>query len=156
MPNPTARPEILNENQRRHLIASLARVEQALRQIVAMAGQQPAPERAGLAHAVNDLPARFGDRIGRPVADAMATLVELTSTLELDPPASSYLRSVQALVISSIVVVEDTVSRNLRGYGDIHPELPDLLDPLLARLHEQLLDIGRALPVQHQEHETGP
>jgi len=137
--------DLLTEGQRRHLIASLECVEQALAEIAALSNAQPSDDSALLSKPQRDLPPDFPMRIHGPLADAAATLGELANTFQLMRSPSSSLRSVQALVTTSLVVVEDTASRQLHGYGAVHPDLPRLLDPLLARLHEQLRRIGRAL-----------
>jgi hypothetical protein len=138
--------QILTEGQRRHLAASLARVENALTEITALAHSDARLVPSLLTRQEADLPAQFGEAIRDSVAEARSALAELVSQFDLTIPTASRFRAVQALVVSSLVVIEDTVSRNLRGYGAIHPGLPARLDPRLDRLHEQLLMIGRALP----------
>jgi hypothetical protein len=51
----------------------------------------------------------------------------------------------QALVMSSIVILEDSVAAKLRAYGEVHPTLPGVLDHRLQRLHDGLVAIGAAL-----------
>lgn len=152
--SPFAR-DLLTEGQRRHLTVSLARVERAVREIAALAGGKEAPPLPLLTEVIHDLPPDFGQSIQSAVAEAAATLSELASTFALEAPRSFHRRSVQALVVSSLVMIEDTASRNLRGYGEIHPGVPPLLDPLLNRLHEALVDIGRVLKASHVPEETG-
>jgi hypothetical protein len=137
--------DLLTEGQRRHLTVSLAGVERAVREIAALAEGREAAASPLLAQAIHDLPPDFGQAIRNSLADATATLAELASTFALEASSSFHGRSVRALVVSSLVVIEDTTSRNLRGYGAIHPGVPQLLDPLLDRLHESLREIGRVL-----------
>jgi hypothetical protein len=80
------------------------------------------------------------------VLDARTTLTTLTCALGLTPSTPSDLRTFQALVVSALVVLEDAFSWKLKGYGAVDPQLPAVLDPLLERLHAQLVAIGRALP----------
>jgi hypothetical protein len=145
MPSEGSAKDSLTVGQRRHLTASLGQVENALRRIITITSGTPI-DPVLLSHPVDDLPAGFGDSIGGPLADAAATLAQLVATFGLKAPADSRFRSVQALVVSSVVIVEDTVSRHLSGYGEVHPDLKHQLDPLLEHLHETLLNIGRALP----------
>jgi hypothetical protein len=154
MPDSASTPDLLTEGQRRHLAVSLARVERALREIAELAETREAPPAPLLTRVIHDLPPDFGHAIQASVGDATATLGELAATFALEAPNSFHGRSVQALVISSLVVIEDTASRNLRGYGEIHPDVPPLLDPLLDRLHESVLEIGRALTPFPEREET--
>jgi hypothetical protein len=154
MPNPVPVRDLLTEGQRRHLTVSLASVERAVREIAALAGGREASTAPLLARVTHDLPADFGQAIQSSVAETTATLTELASTFALEASRSSHGRSVQALVISSLVVIEDAASRNLRGYGELHPGVPPVLDPLLDRLHETLVDIGSALAAPHIREET--
>jgi hypothetical protein len=50
------------------------------------------------------------------------------------------------LVTSSLLLLEDTASRNLRGNGAIRPGLPERLDRRLHRLHRPTPDRGGARP----------
>ncbi|HEY7029191.1 MAG TPA: hypothetical protein VH438_16370 [Gemmatimonadales bacterium] len=146
MSNVLAKSEVLSVGQMRHLTASLAQVERHLLEILALVDKprgSPTPTLFG--RETPDLPAGFGETARPSIASASATLTELVSTFGLQAPDFSQFRTVQALVITSVVVVEDAASRHMRGYGQIHPELPRMLDPLLSRLREQLLEIGRAL-----------
>ena len=140
--------DLLNEGQQRHLIASLARVERALHDITRILGERSVGPSRLLDRSVADLPTGYGASARPLITAAEETVAELVRVFDLAAPVGSHFRSVQALVVSSMVVVEDTVTRNLRGYGDIHPRLPVTLDPLLELLHEQLMDIGRALPAR--------
>jgi hypothetical protein len=138
--------DYLTEDQRRHLTAGLVQIEQALRRILAIA-RQPAPGMAGLVDCeAEDLPPGFTACLVAPVADAAATLAELVAAFQLIPPATSRRRSIQALVLSSMVITEDCASSKLRGYGPVHPNLSEVLDPMLARLRQHLSEIGRSLP----------
>jgi hypothetical protein len=138
--------ELLTEGQRRHLIASLSQVEQALRRVIAITRIRSSIESPLLTRQIDDISPALGPAIHGSLADVDATLAEIVATFQLVPPAASSLSTVQAMVVSSLVVVEDATSRRLRGYGPVHPGLPALLDPLLDRLHRQLREIVEALP----------
>lgn len=75
-------------------------------------------------------------------------MADLVATLDLQAPEHSAYRAVQALVVSSLVLLEDTETRKLHGYGTVHPALADLLDPVLSRLHEEVRAIGKVLAVR--------
>jgi hypothetical protein len=143
---PPPLPDLLTDDQRRRLSASLERVERALRQIAALAGTGRRDSTALLSRSDDDLPPEFGHAIAGPLAAATGTLGELVEAFRLTGITASDARSVQALVVSSLVVLEEAASRHLRGYGPVHPDLPGSLDPQLQRLHDQVRRIGEALP----------
>ena len=141
--DPTPR-DLLTEGQHRHLSVSLRMVERALRSIsAATTGGQVGPPL--LYREVNDLPTDSAGSVPALVEAATATLAELVATFDLTPAVSSQSGSLQALVLSGMVVIEDTASRKLKGYGEVHPDLPGSLNPLLQRLHRQLEEISRRL-----------
>jgi hypothetical protein len=144
--SPTPLTDLLTDDQRRRLSASLQRVERALRQIATLAGAAGHDSAALLSRSDNDLPPEFGRAIAEPLAGALGTLGKLVEAFRLAGMTASDARSVQALVISSLVVLEDAASPHLRGYGPVHPDLPGSLDPQLQRLHDQIRMIGEALP----------
>jgi hypothetical protein len=147
-------PEILTEGQRRHLVASLASVSAALNEIETLA-DGVAPARDGALRRVrSDLPPGFAPVIRAPLAGAREALVDLARDFNLPAAESSARRTVRALVTSSLVLLEDTATRNLRGYGAIAPSLPERLDPALRRLHALVLEIGEALAAAEDVPET--
>lgn len=135
----------LTEGQRRHLVASLANVAAALREIESIARQTGSTPAGPLARVANDLPPGFDSAIELPLTRARAELAALIAALDLQAPDIPASRSVQALVMSSFVILEDAGTRNLRGYGEIHASLPALLEPALSRIHEEVRAIGEAL-----------
>ena len=148
MPNPPPTPDLLTEGQRRHLIASLGFVERHLHEIERLTDGRRTSTPAIFTREARDLPADFGTAIRPSIADALATLADLAAAFDLAPRHTSDFRSVQALVMSGIVLVEDSAHRHLVAYGPVHPDLPTRLDPLLDRLHAQVREIGRALPAR--------
>ncbi|HTS88050.1 MAG TPA: hypothetical protein VMG41_06115 [Gemmatimonadales bacterium] len=146
MPDRPPAGDLLTEGQRRHLVASLERIERSLRGIVTLLGSPGGLPPALFVQESVDLPAEAGGTIVEAVDQATTTLAELIATFGLAPVSTSHARTVQSLVLSSLVIIEDAASKNLRGYGSIHPELPGRLDPLLERLHAQVAEIGKALP----------
>lgn len=138
--------DLLTEGQRRHLVTTLARLEDHLHEIVALAKGSKPPAHRLLLQVVNDLPEGFGEACRGNITAAAVTLAELVAAFNLAPPTASRRQTVQALVTHGLVMVEDTVSRRLGGYGQIHRDLPPLLDPLLERLREHFLGIAGILP----------
>jgi hypothetical protein len=145
MPNPPLPTSLLTDGQQRRLMASLANVAAALREIEAVS-TATTPPRDGVLHRMSlDLPPGFGRAIEGPLERARAHLAALADALGLPAIEASARREVQALVVSSLVILEDTDSRKLGAYGEVHPALPALLDPLLHRAHEEIRVIGDAL-----------
>jgi hypothetical protein len=137
---------LLTEGQRRHLTTTLAQLEDHLSEIVALTRGARSPGPRILLKVLNDLPHGFGEATREDISRAKATLAELVATFDLAPPTASPRQTVQALVTHGLVMVEDSVSRRLRSYGPVHPDLPRVLDPLLERLHEHFLGLARVLP----------
>lgn len=137
--------DLLTDGQRRHLIASLQQVAASLVEIESLAYSNGAPAGWPLAKATYDLPNEFGAAIEPHLTQARAQVADLVATLELQAPEHSARRAVQALVVSSLVVLEDTETRKLHGYGTVHPALADLLDPALSRIHQKVRAIGDVL-----------
>jgi hypothetical protein len=145
MPTDRSVPDLLTDGQRRHLVASLANVAAALSEIESLARRSGAALQGSLLTVAHDLPPGFDQEIEPSLNRARLAIGELAAALGLEAPERSACRSVQALVTSSLVVLEDTGTRNLHGYGEIHPSLPQLLEPALCRIHEEVRAIGEAL-----------
>jgi hypothetical protein len=144
MPVHRSTVDLLTEGQGRHLVASLAQVEAVLDEIEATIRQSGSPHGV-LARVVDDLPAGFARAIEPPLARARTPLADLVAVLDLQAPATSAYRTVQALIMPTLVMLDDTGTLNPRGYGDIHPVLPDLLDPALSCIPEEVRTIGEVL-----------
>lgn len=134
--------ELLTEGQRRHLAASLRQVGSALAEIERLARPGVPPARNPLDNRVMDLPAAFAQAIASDLTGAHVELRDLVAALGLRSSPLTAARTVQALVVSSMVVLEDAGSRAMVGYGDVDPRLPLILDPALDRLHERMSAIG--------------
>jgi hypothetical protein len=146
VPSPPPTPDLLTEGQRRHLSASLGHLERHLREIERLTDGRHASTAMIFTREARDLPAEFGPAVHSCIADALSSLADLAAAFDLAPRQTSDFRSVQSLVLSGIVLVEDVAPRHLVAYGPVHPDLPARLDPLLDRLHAQVREIGHALP----------
>jgi hypothetical protein len=145
MPHPPTPADLLTEGQQRHLRSSLARVAAALARIEALSQSSETPHPAALERTRPDLPPRFGDLVRDPLERARERVAALAAHFGLPAIHLSATSEVRALVVSSLVVLEDTTTRNLRGYGDIHPALPETLDPMLDGIHQEVRAIGDIL-----------
>ena len=155
MPVPSAAGDLLTEGQRRHITASLAHVAAGLAEIESIATERDRQGRSLLDGMTRDLPDGFERAVELPLAGAYAALADLVEALDLEPKAGSAARTVQALVISSLVVLEDAGTKYLRGYGPIHYALPQALEPALQRLHVHVATIGEILTASSRESSPG-
>jgi hypothetical protein len=127
---------VLNEPQRRHFAVLLAMLEDALREIEALAGGT-AP--AGRLTPMNsDIQADTAGFLVRECATLRERVYGLAEQLEVPAQAASASRRVNAALISSVVHLEDSTSDKLAGYGPVHPSVSRLLDPVIRDLHRRL------------------
>jgi hypothetical protein len=151
MTRPPASADLLTEGQRRHLVASLGRIERHLHELQALLGDRVGPGSGFAEGHGGKLPAAARVAVRQPIGDAMATLGELGSRFGLTARQRSRFSSMQAMVIASVVLIEDASSRHLAAYGPVDPRLPDLLDPMLERLRAQLMAVAGALQERDPE-----
>ena len=125
---------LLTDHQRRHLTVSVHLLLADLAQL----GQRPELAR--------DTPAADAVRAG--LGQARRAAERLLEILGLDPP---HPRSVRRQLLSIAGVwwgrVDELHAKALTGYGAVHPDLPDMLDPLVADLQNGLLSLAQS--VQH-------
>ncbi len=138
-------PPRLSDGQRRHLTASLDLVEATLDELARLVGGSGGDSPRLLRRQVDDLSPALPSRGQEPIAQARAVLAELVRALGLEPRPYSSRQALQALVLSSLVILEDCFAATLRAYGETDPGLPSVLDPALRRLHDALTAIGAAL-----------
>ena len=132
----------LNDNQRRHYEVLFARLEQSLDQIERAAqGKAPA---SMLTMPVGDLPARFVAEAPPMIGTVRAWLADMIAVLGLRAREGSQRRTVQALITSEMVGLENSRASHLRGYGPVDASVGEHLDPALARIHGALAQL-RAL-----------
>jgi hypothetical protein len=129
-------PAELTEDQRRHLRVFLHEIEAAVAEVIWLAerGAQGRILRVDVA----DLPADFGLRIQPEVERIRRDIETLAARFGLEPDRRSRLRRAQALLVTAIVVLEDTRSRALKGYGQVDAALSRELDPVLDDISQAL------------------
>jgi hypothetical protein len=145
MPDAGFAGDLLTDGQRRHIIASLGLVAAALSEIESIAAAGDVSARSPIDRVNRDVPDGFAEAARVPLGRARAALADLVAALSLEPRQTSAFRTIQALVVSSLVVLEDAGAKYLRGYGPIHPALPQTLEPGLRRIHEEVAAIGELL-----------
>lgn len=143
----------LTESQRRHLTVFLAQVEDAVESLERLA-HDPAHRRA-LRLDRADLPRDFAPASADDLAQVRAGLAQVAHGLQLQPLERSRRREAMGLVAIAIVQLEDAGTRGLRGYGEVDPDLAEMLDPVLARLRGLLARVAGRLstgaPIAREE-----
>jgi hypothetical protein len=144
----------LTENQRRHLTIYLAQVEDAVESVERLA-TTPAGERA-LRIDRRDLPDDFARASRDELAAVRGGLAEVARALGLEPLERSRAQEALGLLTIAIVQLEDAGSRGLRGYGEVDPAAPAVLDPALARLRAMLARVAARLGAPRRSTEPMP
>jgi hypothetical protein len=135
----------LTEPQRRHVAVFLQQVEEALDEVESVAAHPPMTTRKLFRPDVDDLPPRFDAQIKPATVRIRAKLKCLVEALGLESNPKSRSRHLQALILTTMVQVEDTGSRGLRGYGPLSAVVFELIDPALADIHQELERIAAYL-----------
>jgi hypothetical protein len=130
-------PLELTEDQRRHLGVFLNQIEAAVVEVMSLS-ERGLQDRI-LQVDVADLPAGFGVRV-QPEVDRIRRAIEtLVARFGLEPDRRSRLRRAQALLVTAIVVIEDTRSRAaLKGFGPVDAAVQRGLDPVLDEISRAL------------------
>jgi hypothetical protein len=142
----------LTDNQRRHLAIYLAQVEDAVESVERLA-TTPAGERA-LRIDRRDLPDDFGPASRDELANVRTGLAEMARALQLEPLERSRAQEALGLLTIAMVQLEDAGSRGLRGYGEVDPDAPAVLDPALARLRGVLARVAARLSAPRRSREA--
>ena len=138
----------LTEPQRRHLTVFLQQVEETLDEIEELAAA-PTSDTKLFRLDVNDLPDGFPAALKPEALSVRAQLKSLMEELDLESNPRSRVRHVQALLLTTMVQVEDSGSRGLRGYGPLDPVVFSVIDPALAQIHQSLERIAARLAGTH-------
>lgn len=134
---------VLNEPQRKHLAVLLMMLEEAVAEVEQIAAAPAAQAR--LVAAERDVPPEFA-RLVRPYCERIrARLVALADQFGLEARSVSDARRIQALLVISIVRIEDSFSGKLRGYGKVDPSVAQHLDPALKEIRAMLSELAALL-----------
>jgi hypothetical protein len=127
----------LNEHQRRHFEVLFSRLEDA---VTAIEGwlDSDSPHSGVLKMTVDDLPDGYRAIAAEHLADLRRQIAVLCRVLELKPRRVSRSRMIGATLRAEAVKVEDSLSRHLRGYGDVDSTVAQRLDPALQSIARQL------------------
>ena len=134
----------LNEPQRRHFAVILQSLENALLEIVALAGDD-APDARHLTRLAHDLPPDYLARV-RPAIDAIAEqMAQLSRAIGIDPHPESKARAIAAMLTAQLNQLQDSSARTLKRYGKVDPGLAAELDPVLRSIEGRLGELKAAL-----------
>ncbi len=123
--------ELLNENQKRGLTATLQHLEKALRQVEGLLDGGD----SGALYETVDLPSEEDREALRGlVAEARAAVAELALAFELERHRESARSAIVALTSGGWEDLESCRPSALRGYGAVDPGLEAALGPRIERL----------------------
>jgi hypothetical protein len=129
-------PLPLNKSQRRHLAATLDRVDRTFADLEALPSLTPTPRL--LRPQRMDVPADRVGHLAEFASGARRMLAEGIDALELPVDEDSAHRRLSAQLSTSLVLLYDAGSRGMRAYGPVHPDIELYLDPWLADLRERV------------------
>jgi hypothetical protein len=150
--SPPSEAALLNEPQRRHLGITLVQLQRFLNEARLLAATPALRE--GLVTETDDLPPAFAHAAPAAIAALTARIGRMAERFHLPAREQSRFRWVRAALSVSIDNLQDTRARALKAYGEVHPELPEALDPALADLQTGLRELLRLL--EHGPESAGP
>lgn len=135
---------VLNPNQRRHFEVLFARLEDSLEKVSALleTGEE---QRRLLTTAHHDVPPAFHAHAAPVIAELRHRIADLATRLSLQPRTVSIARVIGASLNAEAIRLEDSLSPQLRGYGDLHASVPEQLDPVIERMAGELSGLVAAL-----------
>ena len=134
---------VLNANQRRHFEVLFARLEDSLARIDALLCE-PARQQV-LAIEEQDIPDSFRT-YAAPIIDGLRKrVIHFATVLDLKPRKLSRARSVAATLSAEAIRIEDSLSSQLRGYGEVDSTVAEHLDPALKEMAKTLSALASAL-----------
>jgi hypothetical protein len=131
---------LLNGPQRTHLSVLAASIEDTVAEIERLLDPR-ANHGATLTHYSEDLPPGFAERV-RPVLQELRALVAVfAGQFALDPRSYSRASTIGAHVTAEVNRLDDSSVKQLRGYGEVAPQLDSVLAPALEEFRRQLTAI---------------
>ena len=140
----TMSSDMLNDNQRRHYFVLLSMLAQSMARLETLAAPRPSSGPSLVVYD-DDLPSDFLERSEPHVRAVHQLLGQLAETLRVQPKRVSRRNSVRAVLVTEIVRIEDSLSKGLRGYGEVDPRVHSELDPMLQNVITELQRIRGAL-----------
>jgi hypothetical protein len=144
---------VLNANQRRHVEVVLSKIEDSLARVEALC--DPAYRAGGILTVVeDDLPHDAAAHARPIIAEIRETVARLATDHHLDRRRLSRRRTVQALLTSEIIRIDDSSPNQLRGYGAVDPRYTDEVAPRLREIRKGLAALATALRGPAPNHPT--
>jgi len=143
----------MNPDQKRPLQIGLALIEEGLLEIEGWLTESPRQGR--LVRTVSDLSPHLRRELREGIQAASALLAGLGEMFGLDPR----IRSSTDLIFGRLPILWQTArecrAQNLRGYGPVRPDLPEVLDPIVDALSELLWRLFRLVAAERGAARTG-
>jgi hypothetical protein len=93
----------------------------------------------------DDVPPDFAGRVAPVVTRLRGRIAAMAAEFRIPGRRISRGRSIAALATAALVRIEDSHTRNLRGYGAVAPNLASVLEPLLGELRDEWAAIRTAV-----------
>ncbi len=131
---------MLNANQKRFLRITLGVVEDELMDLrrLLLMGEE---ERLFL-RTVDDLTQQEKEQLVERMDRLTEDMLHLKSLFDLSPEEKNVRQMIEAASVYLAVDLEETMSDQLRGRGEIAPEVKETLDPILEKMVSVLHDMG--------------
>jgi hypothetical protein len=139
--------DLLNRYQRNSVAIVLRRIEMTLRSVLA----DLAHEEEGILFRQNGrVSGQQRDRIERIIEKALHEIGDLARRFDL--PSERH--DTRAALMGKLSVMwsdlHEIRARSLRGYGEVHPDLEEFLDPSVARLVDLVEELRGCLEDRHR------
>ena len=141
--------ELLNPYQKNSLRVSLLMLEENLRYAQEWLNGR---EETGILYYRNlKLSEETKQQAGQKIQAALELIEKLSSEFELDKEFQSAASILQGDLTVNWANLVDTKSAKLRRYGQVHPQLDDMLDPDIQNLAEIAFNLSTMLGQSKQE-----
>lgn len=137
----------LSDPQRRHLEVVFGMLEQLLIMIEGLAHADARPSPTVLTVDVHNIPPETFAALAPYLEAVRGELRNVTARLALVPRHRSMRHVVHAHLVAEMVRLEERTDRMLRGFGALHPAIPELLDPSLGAMRDALAAMLRLVDV---------
>jgi hypothetical protein len=84
---------------------------------------------------------------------ALNIIEHLAQALDLPRQGKDAARMIAARLNSAWVSLSDSHAHNLKGYGEVNPQLASILDPEIDQLMQSALELGRIFEKKEEKNE---
>ena len=131
--------DLLNYNQRRSVTIVLRNFEEHLR--MTSAWLDGAEENGILYHRKLSLPSAQRQAAKQCVETALETIVVLAQKIDLEPEVEDSAGIIRGEMSVDWANLSDLISRKMKQYGDVNPELRNVLDPAILHLAQLAMEL---------------